>query len=93
MNKDGFNTGQGRAIGREQVWITDEEEFLLSVTKSHRQSEVLTHHPCVINLVEALGECDSPWTTQLWKPGKSWWDAKSGKNPYLGPKTHRKRWR
>lgn len=31
--------------------------------------------------------------TQLWKPSRSWWEAKSGKNPWIEPKNHNKRWR
>ena len=31
--------------------------------------------------------------TQLWKPGRSWWEAKRGKNPYLEPVAHNNRWR
>lgn len=31
--------------------------------------------------------------TQLWKPSRSWWEAKSGKNPWIEPKLHNRRWR
>ena len=31
--------------------------------------------------------------TQLWKPSRSWWEAKSGKNPWIEPTSHNKRWR
>ena len=31
--------------------------------------------------------------TQLWKPNRSWWEAKSGKNPWIEPRHHAKRWR
>eukprot|EP00559_Dactyliosolen_fragilissimus_P002568 CAMPEP_0184867180 /NCGR_PEP_ID=MMETSP0580-20130426/25305_1 /TAXON_ID=1118495 /ORGANISM="Dactyliosolen fragilissimus" /LENGTH=961 /DNA_ID=CAMNT_0027367273 /DNA_START=342 /DNA_END=3227 /DNA_ORIENTATION=+ len=31
--------------------------------------------------------------TQLWKPNRSWWEAKSGKNPWIEPESHNKRWR
>ena len=31
--------------------------------------------------------------TQLWKPERSWWEAKRGKNPYLEPVAHNNRWR
>ncbi len=31
--------------------------------------------------------------TQLWKPSRSWWEAKSGKNPWIMPYLHNKRWR
>ena len=31
--------------------------------------------------------------TQLWKPGRSWWEAKRGKNPYLEPVAHNNRLR
>ena len=98
MKKDDLSQRRGRnsdIVEHTPVWIIDEEEFLLLVMKSHCHSKVLTHHPCLITLAEALGESDtsSTITTQLWKPCKSWWDAKSGKNPYLDCKNHRKRWR
>lgn len=35
----------------------------------------------------------APSRTQLWKPSRSWWEAKSGKNPWIEPKSHNKRWR
>ena len=31
--------------------------------------------------------------TQLWKPSRSWWEARSGRNPWIEPKSHNKRWR
>jgi hypothetical protein len=31
--------------------------------------------------------------TQLWKPSRSWWEAKSGKNPWIEPNLHNKRGR
>jgi len=31
--------------------------------------------------------------TQLWKPSRSWWEARSGRNPWIDPKSHNKRWR
>lgn len=31
--------------------------------------------------------------TQLWKPSRSWWEAKNGKNPWIEPSSHNKRWR
>lgn len=31
--------------------------------------------------------------TSLWKPGRSWWEAKSGKNPWMEPALHNQRWR
>lgn len=31
--------------------------------------------------------------TQLWKPSRSWWEARSSKNPWIDPKNHVKRWR
>jgi hypothetical protein len=35
----------------------------------------------------------SAMRTQLWKPSRSWWEAKSGKNPWIEPTLHNKRWR
>lgn len=31
--------------------------------------------------------------TQLWKPSRSWWEARSSKNPWIDPQNHVKRWR
>jgi hypothetical protein len=50
---------------------------------------------------EAIGEKDivletiagGTSKTQLWKPGRSWWEAKSGKNPWVEPVVHNNRWR
>lgn len=42
------------------------------------------------------GQSENPMTssrTQLWKPSRSWWEAKSGKNPWIDPSYHNKRWR
>jgi hypothetical protein len=30
---------------------------------------------------------------QLWKPKRSWWEAKSKKNPWIEPESHNMRWR
>ncbi|KAL7535654.1 hypothetical protein ACHAXR_006645 [Thalassiosira sp. AJA248-18] len=41
----------------------------------------------------AGAEKSSSSRTQLWKPGRSWWEAKSGKNPWVEPVVHNNRWR
>jgi len=37
--------------------------------------------------------CVSHSRTQLWKPSRSWWEAKSGRNPWIEPRLHSRRWR
>ena len=40
-----------------------------------------------------LAELGGSMRTQLWKPSRSWWEAKSGKNPWIEPASHNRRWR
>lgn len=58
---------------------------------------------CPPTFLQAMGEKEyenqmntnnlSSSRTQLWKPSRSWWEAKSGKNPWMEPACHNKRWR
>jgi len=60
------------------------------------------HRACPDTFLQAMGEkeYENPVAslagntrTQLWKPSRSWWEAKSGKNPWIEPSSHNKRWR
>jgi hypothetical protein len=77
----------------------DEEQWLLSTISTRSSEEVRS---CPETFSQAMGEkeYDNPISslaggsrTQLWKPSRSWWEAKSGKNPWIEPKSHNKRWR
>jgi hypothetical protein len=77
----------------------DEEEWLLSVISGRSAQEVRS---CPATFLQAMGEkeYENPMAslaggsrTQLWKPSRSWWEAKSGKNPWIEPNSHNKRWR
>jgi len=83
-----------------QVALIDEERWLLMAIEARgdiRSSEA----SCPPTFLQAMGERDyeNPLSslessrTQLWKPSRSWWEAKSGKNPWIEPKSHNKRWR
>lgn len=79
----------------------DEERWLLDVIIA--QGPVpLAGKVCPASFSRAIGEQDyeNPLQslsvrsrTQLWKPSRSWWEAKSGKNPWIEPKSHNQRWR
>ncbi len=81
--------------------LLDEEWWLLSAMASRSPEEVALNHASSLpsTFSEALGEKDSSTgdasssKTQLWKPGRSWWEAKSGKNPWVEPVVHNNRWR
>jgi len=82
--------------------LLDEEWWLLSAMASRSPEEVALNHASALpsTFSEALGEKDnstadvsSSSKTQLWKPGRSWWEAKSGKNPWVEPVVHNNRWR
>lgn len=78
--------------------LLDEEWFLLSAIVSRSTEEVESSSELVLpTFAEAMGEVTSEGTgsskTQLWKPGRSWWEAKSGKNPWVEPVVHNNRWR
>jgi hypothetical protein len=82
--------------------LIDEEQWLLDVIDARSSEESRTVNACPPTFSQAMGERDheNPLTslsngsrTQLWKPSRSWWEAKSGKNPWIEPKNHNKRWR
>ena len=83
--------------------LIDEETWLLDVIDSRLTDESSSFvKACPPTFLQAMGERDyeNPLAslsngsrTQLWKPSRSWWEAKSGKNPWIEPKSHNKRWR
>jgi hypothetical protein len=85
--------------------MIDEEKWLLAEVQKHHaaaESSSFDHHPdssCPATFRQAMGEkeYDLPphlvGRTQLWKPSRSWWEAKSGKNPWIQPSLHNQRWR
>mmetsp|Transcript_19507 Transcript_19507/g.42394 ORF Transcript_19507/g.42394 Transcript_19507/m.42394 type:complete len:914 (-) Transcript_19507:231-2972(-) len=82
--------------------LIDEEEWLLEALNSRNPDETRSIKACPPTFLQAMGERDyeNPLTslsngsrTQLWKPSRSWWEAKSGKNPWIEPNSHNKRWR
>ncbi len=84
------------------VALIDEERWLLDTIDSRSDDESRSIKACPPTFLQAMGERDyeNPLTslsngsrTQLWKPSRSWWEAKSGKNPWIEPKSHNKRWR
>jgi hypothetical protein len=83
------------------VAVIDEETWLLS-TIATRSCEGRPVAACPPTFLQAMGEkeYENPVAslsngsrTQLWKPSRSWWEAKSGKNPWIEPSSHNKRWR
>ena len=81
--------------------VIDEEKWLLS-TIADRKSISGASTICPATFLQAIGEkeYENPVhavtghaRTQLWKPSRSWWEAKSGKNPWIEPASHNKRWR
>jgi hypothetical protein len=80
--------------------VIDEEKWLLAAIES-RQDSSRSIAACPPTFLQAMGEreYDNPLSsmetsrTQLWKPCRSWWEAKSGKNPWIEPTSHNKRWR
>ena len=82
--------------------LIDEEQWLLDAIESRSPDEARSINVCPPTFLQAMGERDyeNPLTslsngsrTQLWKPSRSWWEAKSGKNPWIEPNSHNKRWR
>jgi hypothetical protein len=82
--------------------LIDEEQWLLDAIDSRSPDETRSIKACPPTFLQAMGELDyeNPLTslsngsrTQLWKPSRSWWEAKSGKNPWIEPNSHNKRWR
>lgn len=84
------------------IALIDEERWLLDAIECRSKEESRSINACPPTFLQAMGERDyeNPLTslsngsrTQLWKPSRSWWEAKSGKNPWIEPKSHNKRWR
>jgi len=81
--------------------VIDEEKWLLAAIESRGEDESRSVAACPPTFLQAMGEreYDNPLSsmetsrTQLWKPSRSWWEAKSGKNPWIEPTSHNKRWR
>lgn len=79
--------------------LIDEEVWLLSTIATREDG---ARRACPDTFLQAMGEkeYENPVAslagntrTQLWKPSRSWWEAKSGKNPWIEPTSHNKRWR
>jgi hypothetical protein len=77
-----------------------EEEILIrdcpqSFAEAIGESDALTvsEESCLSGHSENPLAVVSASRTQLWKPSRSWWEAKSGKNPWIEPTLHNKRWR
>ncbi len=84
------------------VAMIDEEQWLLDTIDARSSKEARIINACPPTFPQAMGERDydnslaalsNGSRTQLWKPSRSWWEAKSGKNPWIEPKNHNKRWR
>jgi hypothetical protein len=83
--------------------LLDEEWWLMAAIASRTPEEVIMNQSTKLlpTFHEAIGEKDvvletiagGTSRTQLWKPGRSWWEAKSGKNPWVEPVVHNNRWR
>lgn len=81
--------------------VIDEEKWLLAAIEARGEDESRSVAACPPTFLQAMGEreYDNPLSsmetsrTQLWKPSRSWWEAKSGKNPWIEPTSHNKRWR
>ena len=84
----------------------DEEQWLIDTIANRKKEEKSgLQDVCPSTFSEAIGEkdaeiCDidpvsnlNSSRTQLWKPSRSWWEARSGKNPWIEPSYHNKRWR
>lgn len=86
------------------IAIIDEEQWLLIVISQRSLEETAKAcvSQCPPTFLQAMGEREYENSvhaatgharTQLWKPSRSWWEAKSGKNPWIEPISHNKRWR
>ena len=82
--------------------MIDEESWLLDAIQSRSRDEGSEARACPPTFLQAMGEKEyenpvhalsGTSRTQLWKPSRSWWEAKSGKNPWIEPNSHNKRWR
>lgn len=76
--------------------IVDEEKWLLTEIQSITEAFDEEMIPATFHQAMGEKEYENPHRvgrTQLWKPSRSWWEAKSGKNPWIEPTLHNKRWR
>lgn len=84
--------------------LIDEEQWMLFAiaNRTPQETQSLSNNDCPSTFLQAMGEkeYENPVhavtghsRTQLWKPSRSWWEAKSGKNPWIEPASHNKRWR
>jgi hypothetical protein len=84
-----------QALSMTSTALIDEERWILSAIESRDEDRAIAE--CPSTFLQAMGEREyeqlEPTRTQLWKPSRSWWEAKSGKNPWIEPKSHNKRWR
>ena len=97
---DGETSGSGQSVSSSSssscLALIDEEEWLLATIQDRQMDEEIKQ--CPATFLQAMGELEydtaiSKSRTQLWKPSRSWWEAKSGKNPWIEPSLHNKRWR
>lgn len=84
-----------QALSMIEVALIDEEQWILSAVEAKGDNSSIAE--CPPTFLQAMGEREydrsETTRTQLWKPSRSWWEAKSGKNPWIEPKSHNKRWR
>ncbi|KAL7570459.1 hypothetical protein ACA910_004245 [Epithemia clementina (nom. ined.)] len=82
--------------------MIDEETWLLDAIANRTRDGEYEVQACPPTFLQAMGEKEyenpvhalsGASRTQLWKPSRSWWEAKSGKNPWIEPNSHNKRWR
>ncbi len=79
----------------------DEDEMCIRACPATFAEAIGEVEPSVVSdpTFASNGQSENPLSvlsssrTQLWKPSRSWWEAKSGKNPWIEPKYHNKRWR
>jgi hypothetical protein len=72
----------------------DEEQWILRAITEEQEHTNDIASSCPPTFSQAMGEKEYENSrTQLWKPSRSWWEAKSGKNPWIEPASHNKRWR
>lgn len=86
-----------------ELAVIDEEKWLLAAIADRSSDETSgsISSQCPATFLQAMGEkeydvnshTNATTRTQLWKPSRSWWEAKSGKNPWIEPASHNKRWR
>jgi hypothetical protein len=95
MNKEAAALCLLDPLVRDDCAMVDEEQWLLAAAAAN--DDASPPRPCPPTFLQAMGEVEyettSTMRTQLWKPSRSWWEAKSGKNPWIEPASHNKRWR